>query len=175
MKGFGMFFLIFFLIVTREVKAAENMSFKGTVRDDMPCVIPPGEEHVDLDFGSVIDRYLYTNQRTSGKKIEIHLQECDLSLAKTVSLTFSGQASQALPGLLALSPASQVTGVAIGMETVTGEKIHLNKTTSKYELLAGGNVLRLQAYIQAEPLALANKTIGYGVFSAVMTFSLEYE
>ncbi|HGM5336613.1 TPA: fimbrial protein [Serratia marcescens] len=175
MKVLGTFFFIYFSIVIMGVKAAENMSFKGTLRDDIPCVIPPGEENVDLDFGSVVDRYLYANQRTPGKMFEIHLEECDLSLAKTVSLTFSGQVSQELPGFLALSPASQVTGVAIGVETPAGEKIMLNKSTSKYDLLAGGNILRLQAYVQGEPQALAGKNIGYGVFSAVMTFSLEYE
>ncbi|MGO3397582.1 MAG: fimbrial protein, partial [Serratia proteamaculans] len=38
--------------------AAENMRLHGALVAE-PCVIPPGDETVVLDFDTVIDKYLY--------------------------------------------------------------------------------------------------------------------
>ncbi|MGO2465654.1 MAG: fimbrial protein, partial [Serratia proteamaculans] len=35
--------------------------------------------------------------------------------------------------------------------------------------------INLQAYVKGEPEAIQNKSIGRGTFSAVTTFTLEYE
>ncbi|MBD8216994.1 type 1 fimbrial protein, partial [Erwinia persicina] len=43
--------------------AAENMRLHGALVAE-PCVIPPGDETVVLDFDTVIDKYLYLNTRT---------------------------------------------------------------------------------------------------------------
>ncbi|MFJ4235940.1 fimbrial protein [Serratia nevei] len=152
--------------------AVDNMKFIGALVAE-PCVIPPGQETVALDFGSVVDKYLYLNQRTPGTSFDITLADCDLSLGKTVRITLSGTESLALPGLLA--PASQAGGIAIGLETPAGKAVPLNRPGDKFSLASGANGIRLQAYVRGEPEAIANKTIGRGAFSAVATFSLEYE
>ncbi|WP_273974132.1 MULTISPECIES: fimbrial protein [Serratia] len=154
--------------------AADNMRFHGALVAE-PCVIPPGEETVVLDFDTVIDKYLYLNTRTLGKRFDIHLADCDLSLGKTVRVTFSGTESAALPGLLALSGASQASGIAIGMETTDGALLPLNQAGKAQALNNGSTILTAQAYVQGEPEALKNQTIARGPFSAVATFSLEYE
>jgi type 1 fimbria pilin len=51
----------------------------------------------------------------------------------------------------------------------------LNVASGKYPLQDGNTVIRLQAYIQGEPDALADKTLGRGAFHAIATFNLEYE
>lgn len=51
----------------------------------------------------------------------------------------------------------------------------LNRAGDKFSLASGSIGIRLQAYVRGEPEAIANKTIGRGAFSAVATFSLEYE
>ena len=140
-----------------------------------PCVIPPGDENIALDFGTVIDKYLYLNTRTLGQAFEIHLKECDLTLGKTVSVTFTGTESSALPGLLALDGGSEATGIAIGLETVSGKPLPLNKVSDKSLLQEGSNIIALKAYVQGEPDALRNQSIERGPFSAVATFHLEYE
>ncbi|OQV64805.1 exotoxin, partial [Serratia nematodiphila DZ0503SBS1] len=48
-----------------------------------PCVIPPGEENIELDFGTVIDKYLISIAY-GGERVSIQLTECDLSLGETV-------------------------------------------------------------------------------------------
>lgn len=140
-----------------------------------PCVIPPGDEEITLDFGTIIDKYLYLNTRTLGQVFEIHLEECDLTLGKTVSVTFTGTENQALSGLLAIDGGSEATGIAIGLETPSAEPLPLNTQGDKSLLQDGGNIIALRAYVQGEPDAIADKTIGRGAFSAVATFNLEYE
>lgn len=139
-----------------------------------PCVIPPGEENIELDFGTVIDKYLYLNQRTQGKEFTLQLTECDLSLGETISVSFSGTESAALPGLLAINSGG-ASGIAIGLENTAGELLPLNKLTGKQRLQVGSNRITLKAYVRGEPEALKNSAIGRGVFSAVATFLLHYD
>lgn len=155
--------------------AADNMRFHGTLVAQ-PCVIQPGEDVISLDFGTVIDKYLYQNQRTSSQQFVLHLSGCNLSLGTSVGITFTGVENLTLPGLLALDAASQASGIAIGIKTQDGIPLAINKAEMiRYPLSAGDNFIRMQAYVQAEPAAFTNRTITKGPFSAVVTFSLAYE
>ncbi|HEJ7055314.1 MAG: fimbrial protein [Serratia marcescens] len=162
------------LLCTVPAGAVDNMRLHGALVAE-PCVIPPGDETVVLDFDTVIDKYLYLNTRTPGQTFELHLAQCDLSLGKTVRVTFSGAESAGLPGLLALNGASQASGIAIGMETPQGEPLPINQQGKAQTLVSGANTLTARAYVQGEPEALKHKSIERGPFSAVATFSLEYE
>lgn len=155
-------------------QGADNVLFRGALIAE-PCVIPPGEETLQLDFGTVIDWYLYLNQRTHGQLFELHLAECDLSLGETVQVTFSGNENPYLPGLLALDSRSQASGIAIGMETPGGKPLPLGQAGQKYRLIKGSNRIVFRAYVRGEPQAIAKQTIRLGPFSAIATFSLEYE
>lgn len=162
------------LLLCQQLHAADNMRLHGALVAE-PCVIPPGDETVVLDFDTVIDKYLYLNTRTPGKAFALHLAECDLSLGKTVKVTFSGTENSVLPGMLALDGGSQANGIAIGMETPEGQPLPVNKAGQAQALVSGTNILTIQAYVQGEPDALAKQTIARGPFSATATFSLEYE
>lgn len=161
--------------ISASVSAAEdNVKFSGTLVAE-PCVIPPGEENVALDFGTVVEKYLYANQRTHSQPFTIHLTECNPDIAGTVSTTFSGTPSAALPGLLALDASSGATGVAIGLETQDGNPLPLEQVSPVTALSAGENKLVYQAYVQGEPGAIAAHSIGRGEFTATATFNLSYE
>ncbi|HGM5966640.1 MULTISPECIES: fimbrial protein [Serratia] len=152
--------------------AADNLRFSGALVAE-PCVIPPGQETIALDFGSVVDKYLYTHQRTPGMPFEINLAECDLSLGKTVTLTLRGQESLALPGLLA--PENRNRGIAIGLETPAGDALAINHPSGQFRLSAGRTAIELRAYVQAEPAMIADKKLERGAFNAIATFNLEYQ
>ncbi|MBH3093043.1 fimbrial protein [Serratia ureilytica] len=154
--------------------AADNLLFSGALIAD-PCTLRPGDEDIVLEFGTVIDKYLYTYGRTPGKAFALVLQDCDISLGKTVKVTFNGAESKALPGLLMPEGGSQATGIALGIETMAGVPVKLNTASEGYALAKGNNSLQLQVYIRGEPEAIAHKKIGLGAFSAVATFNLEYE
>lgn len=140
-----------------------------------PCVVRPGDEDIRLDFGTIIDKYLYLNIRTPAQPFEIHLEECDVSLGNTITVTFRGTGNTELPGLLAIDGGSSATGIAIGLETAEAKPLALNSASGRFRLQGGSNIIGLKAYVQGEPEAIASKTVGRGAFSAVATFVLEYE
>ncbi|CAI1949143.1 fimbrial protein [Serratia quinivorans] len=152
---------------------AENLRFHGALVAE-PCTLAPGDESILLEFGTVLEKYLYLNQRTHGKAFSLHLTGCDVRPGSGVTLTFSGVPNAALPGLLALDAGSQGGGIAIGMETPQGKPLPFNTTSELYPLATGDNVVTLQAYVQGEPDALNQQRIRRGSFSAVATFSLAY-
>lgn len=140
-----------------------------------PCTLLPEDESIAVEFGTVIDKYLYLNTRTHSKPFQLHLMDCDTSLGKTVKMTFSGTESLALPGLLALDAGSEAKGIAIGLETEDGQALALNQQSRGQEILDGNNTITLQAYVKGEPEAITNRAIERGMFTAVATFNLEYE
>lgn len=154
--------------------AGDNVRFHGALVAE-PCVIPPGEEEIALDFGTIVDKYLYLNTRTPGQPFTLHLTDCDQSLGQTVKVSFLGTESPALPGLLAIDGSGGASGIAIGLETQQAVPLPLNKASGTYPLRSGDNLIGLKAFVQGEPAAIANQAIGLGAFSAVATFSLEYE
>lgn len=159
---------------TAVTPSSVNIAYSGNLVTD-PCTILPGNEEIQLDFGRVIDKQLYLNNRTQGQLFEIRLTECDLALGKTVKVTFTGTENSALPGLLAIDAASEATGIAIGLETLEAKPLWFNKKSDGYPLQAGNSRIALKAYVRGEPQALTDKTLGRGPFSAVATFNLEYE
>lgn len=154
--------------------AENNVRLYGALVAE-PCVIPAGEETIALDFGSIVDKYLYLNTRTPGRAFSLHLTECDLSLGKAVSITFEGTESAALPGLLAPDGGSVAKGIAIGLETLEAKSVPLNQAMDKFTLQAENNVIPLRAYIRGEPAAITSQSITRGVFTATATFGLSYE
>lgn len=155
---------------------SETVQFDGTLVEDA-CEVYPGDENIELDFGTIVDKYLYLNTRTHSQPFIIRLINCDLVLGKEVQVTFMGTESTALPGLLALNAGSQANGIAIGFETQSGEPISLNRSKDYTQQLkvSDTNNINLKAYVQGEPNALRDKSIARGTFEATTTFILEYE
>lgn len=165
---------LFAVSVPSVAAASNNLKLHGALVAE-PCTLLPGDESVQLDFGTVIDKYLYQNQRTLSKPFQLRLADCDTSLGKVVKVRFSGTESLALPGLLALDGSSQAQGVAIGFETPQGQPLLLETATQDNLLGNGNNIVLIKAYVRGESNAIANKTIQLGAFSAVATFTLLYE
>ncbi|EMJ3186642.1 TPA: type 1 fimbrial protein [Yersinia enterocolitica] len=153
------------------VLAADNMRFHGALVAE-PCTIRPGDDAISLNFGTVVDKYLYSNQRTLGKQFQIHLVDCDVSLGTTANIIFTGNDSVNLPGLLAVD--SSDMGIAIGLETLAGKPLYLNQSSDDIALDTGNNIITLKAYVRGESDAITQRTIKRGEFSAVATFNLQY-
>lgn len=171
---FRHYWLASMLLILSGSGYAEEVYFSGTLIADA-CEIAPGDETVELDFRGVRDRDLYDSTRTPSEKFEIRLSTCDLTMGNVVKVKLTGAENTALPGMLKLDSSSVASGVAIGLETESGQPLPLNQGVASYALTAGTNQLRLRAYIQGEPAALAGRTIGIGPFIATATFMLDYE
>lgn len=153
---------------------SETVQFDGTLVEDT-CEVYPGDENIELDFGTVIDQYLYNNTRTHGQPFTIRLINCDLVIGREFYVMFMGTESVALPGLLSLNAGSQASGIAVGLETMHDYPIRINETTITVTTYSSNFNLNFKAYIKGESNALLTKTIGRGAFEATTTFKLEYQ
>ena len=154
--------------------AEDNVRFSGALVSE-PCTLPDTDTDIHLDFGTVIEKFLYQYQRTKSQPFSIHLTECDPAILSTVSVTFQGTADTELTEMLALDASSSAKGVAIGLELADGTPLAVNKT-SPYTILANGsNTLVFNAFVQAKPSVLASQTLTAGDFNVVSTFVLNYQ
>ncbi|KLU16955.1 MULTISPECIES: fimbrial protein [Xenorhabdus] len=140
------------------------------------CSIKTENQNIEVDFGNILNRDLYLQHRTKGKQFKLYLDDCDPRITKRLKIKFLGEQSEELPGLLAIRSDGRIRGVAIGMEKIDGTPMPFNKT-SEFPLLADSqnNVIPFQAYIQATPRAIQEKNMGFGSFTAVATFEVNYD
>ncbi|EPF2927257.1 fimbrial protein [Vibrio navarrensis] len=136
-----------------------------------PCSLRPGDEIIPVDFGNINNKDLLRDGRTPSRSFQLHLDECDPSIADSVSVTFSGAASEEST-LLALSADSQAKGIAIGLEQ-GGQALSINKPSRAFTLAQGSNVLDFAAYVQLLPSAQTGVTPGN--FNATANFTLDYD
>ncbi|MGK3141810.1 fimbrial protein [Pantoea sp. C2G6] len=164
-------FSLFFIHLSASA-VTNNLQFSGNLVAD-PCELDPTTQNIEVDFGEIVDKYFYINQRVHSKPFVVRLLECDLSLGSTVSLTFTGTADSELNDMLAVT--GSASGVAIGMEDIEGKILPFNQPTPVFALTAGTTELTLMAYVQARPSAIQNHTIVRGEFNATANFTLNYE
>ncbi len=175
-RGLSSFYAFILILASGCVYSADNLKFEGELVRQ-PCVIAPGDESIPLDFGTIVDKYLYAHERTTSQTIVIHLTSCDQSLARMVDISLSGIESSEIPGFLSVSTGDKQPGFAIGLEKVNGGgRILINKDVDmKTELTSGSTNISFNAFVQASPESIAAKNISRGYFNAILNFSLSYE
>lgn len=140
----------------------------------LPCSIEPGMDNLYVDMGITDTKSLYRYTRTAAREIQFVLGDCDPKIYSTVSAIFSGTTNA--EGLLMFSPGSTAQGAGIGLEYLDGRPIGVGDGKAYGVPLREGNMtIRLKAYVQAESMALANKTIVPGTYDAILTYTLSYE
>lgn len=143
---------------------------------DEPCDIAPGDELISIDYGTIVDKYLYINTRTIGEKFQIKLIDCDISISDRVAISFSGLENNKLPGMLSVIPKSGQgdVGIGIGFETESGEFIPLSDE-KQYKLNEGDNSFTFNTFVQAEIDRLVARSIRLGEFESSAIFHLNYD
>ncbi|MGE1155925.1 fimbrial protein [Pseudomonas kitaguniensis] len=159
--------------LTPTAQAADNLRFKGNLVEEA-CTIRPGDEAITLELWDLTSKHLYINTRSVGKDFKLHLEDCDTTIGNTVTITFGGTENIALPGLLALDGASVASGIGVGLETLSNKPLPLNAVSDEQVLSNGSNVIELKAYVQGEPQAIRDQTIGHGAYTVTSTFTLDY-
>lgn len=153
--------------------AADNLSFKGNLVEEA-CTIRPGDDAITLELWDVTSKHLYINTRTQGKGFKLHLENCDTTISDSVTIMLGGTENTQLPGLFALDGGSGATGVGLGIETPSNKPLPVNTVSDKQVLSTGSNVIELKAYVQGEPDAIRDQTIGHGRYTVTSTFTLDY-
>lgn len=169
------FYWLGLLAFIQPVLAADNnLQISGELVAE-PCTLDTASSDITLDFGNLVSKYFYQTSRTPGEPFAIVLTECDISLGSSATVTFKGSESAELPGLLVPND-GDTHGIAFGIETdeESPRPLALNKASPIFTLTNGTSTLALRGYVQAEPAAIAAKSILAGAFIATATFEIDY-
>lgn len=140
-----------------------------------PCDLVMEDKDLVVDFGTIIDRYLYTNSRTHPEEFNMRLINCELANDAGVRVGFIGAENPNMPGFLALDSGSLATHIGIGIQDIDGKTIPINSLTSYYPIHDGSNTLKFRGFVEAELDAIRNRNISLGSFSATAIFLLDYD
>lgn len=151
-----------------------NVRIHGTLVAE-PCNLVMEDTSLIIDFGTIIDRYLYINNRTHPQEFRIHLYNCELIAGQGVRVGFIGAENPNLPGFLALDSSSSATHIGVGLQDGKGNFLPINKQTPYYPLRDGFNTLIFNGYVEAERNAIQDKNVGLGAFTATAVFVLDYD
>ncbi|WON78397.1 fimbrial protein [Serratia sp. UGAL515B_01] len=163
--------VLLFMLLPVCAKAVELKVYGDLVSE--PCEVNLKTSELLVEFYSIASRSFYLYPRSNPQRFEIALENCDIDLAKTVSVSFSGDEDPLQPGLLAVT--GKAEGIAIGLETEQGEQLEINRGKARFTLQKGSTLLNLRAYLQASKENIEKHTIKEGEFNAVATFNLTYD
>ncbi|KQB52251.1 fimbria A protein [Pseudomonas endophytica] len=148
---------------------AGTVTFEGAIIE-AACSIKPESVDQTIGLGQVAKSQLEAGGVADPEEFYIQLVGCDTSTLKTVTTTFTGAESAAVPGALGI--VGTAGGAGIMMRDGTGSQIVLGTATKPQVLQDGDNTLSFGAYLQG------SSTVGAvtpGQFTAVTNFSLAYQ
>ncbi|ATM84716.1 type 1 fimbrial protein [Yersinia massiliensis] len=146
-----------------------TVTFNGSIID-APCSIASGSDSQTVELGQVSNVRLMNGGESQSKDFNIKLENCDITTLKTVTTTFGGAESVAVPGLLGITGVAEGAGIAI--VDGGGSVITLGSPTSAQTLVAGNNTLLFSAYLKGSTTSGAIKP---GSFTSVANFTLAYQ
>lgn len=147
-----------------------TVSFEGAIIE-AACSIDPESVDQTVGLGQVAKSQLETGGSSSPEAFKIKLKGCDVASLtdKTVTSTFTGAESAAVPGALGI--VGDAHGAGIMMVDGSGASIVLGTATKPQLLQDGNNELIFGAYLKGA----ATGDITPGEFTAVTNFSLAYQ
>lgn len=148
--------------------AETNVEFKGVLVAD-PCQVAMDSEDQRVDFDVIPSKTFIKQNRSSPRRFQIHLTDCDLSLGSAVFFTFTGAEEVTQPGTFAVTGEAQ--GIAIALEDDAGTAIENGRAMSAKAITGEDVWYDFRAYVQST----GYDTVKEGDFESVVTFSLEYE
>ncbi|MGJ3355920.1 fimbrial protein [Providencia sp. Je.9.19] len=155
---------------------SNDIQYSGTLIT-LPCTVDPLYENFGVDFGDNINTKDLANgqRRYSKEDLLFHLTDCDTSLGNTISAKFSG-VSMTPNGLLNVDAGSEASGIAVGLETLSGVVLPINNAQVEpvVAITNGDMTIRLRAYLKIVD-GISIEAITPGFFSATLTYTLVYE
>ncbi|MFP3517550.1 fimbrial protein [Pseudomonas sp. SIMBA_077] len=148
---------------------AGTVKFHGDIIE-AACSIKPESVDQTVGLGQVAKSALADGGVANPEDFYIKLVGCDTSTLKTVTTTFTGAESTAVPGALGI--VGTAAGAGIMMRDGKGDLIVLGTATKPQILQDGDNTLSFGAYLQGSTVVDA---VIPGAFTAVTNFSLAYQ
>ncbi|UNU27985.1 fimbrial protein [Aeromonas hydrophila] len=167
------FFIVAPLLISKISSAEQNVVVMSGELLSKPCTVKPGDEFINLKLETVTDSELFTpggSGRTKIKLFDVHMENCNPSVAKTMKMTLSGIPSPYDSKHLALSPESTASGLGIKFVRPNGLEIDLGEYIS-YPLQEGALTATAGVFMRK----LSDKDFKVGVYKATANLILSYE
>lgn len=142
------------------------VTFTGSVID-APCSIAAGDEDQTISLGQVSSSAVANGGTSTPVPFYIHLENCSVETATTVTTTFSGMDSSVEGAVLGVT--GNATDVGIVMTDGDSNSITLGEATVGQNVVNGDNTLSYSAYI------IGGEAPTEGDFTAVTNWTLAYE
>ncbi|EPK0251109.1 fimbrial protein [Serratia marcescens] len=161
MKKLGMVCFILLGFAVRSASAAENMSFKGTLREDVPCDFNGGQP-INVDFETVGVNKIDGERYKKGFSVDI---TCPAGFDTPYKINYVGQKSDFDTSALA----TNIKGLAI--------KARYQINGGFADLAVGGymgGARSLEHFVNVVLVKKPNAILEPGAFNASASFRLEY-
>ncbi|WP_048961479.1 fimbrial protein [Enterobacter bugandensis] len=147
-----------------------NLHVSGTLVN-WACTLSPKSIDISLDFGEIRDSFFYiAPYRTKGVPFDIVLENCDLKVAKTVTMKISGTPDKEKPELLD----GKDSGLGFGVEMPDGTPLLPGVASHPFSLKKSKLTLSLDGFVEAVPRAIKSHSVKPGDFHATADFELMY-
>ena len=142
------------------------VTFTGSVID-APCSIAAGDDDQTIDLGQVSSTAVANGGTSTPVPFYIHLENCSVDTANTVTTTFTGADSSVSGANLGVT--GNATDVGIVLTDGDSNVVTLGQATSGQTIQNGDNTLVYSAYI------IGGEAPTEGDFTSVSNWTLAYE
>ncbi|WP_162182396.1 fimbrial protein [Aeromonas finlandensis] len=138
-----------------------------------PCSVSLDSLDMRVDMNVIDVKTLYANGHSKPVPFFIRLTGCKPAVFKSVRTKFSGPKDVTLPGTLAVG--GMAKGIALQLLDHDATRLQLDELSRAVPLQGQELVLAFAAQVDGYPDRIASHNIVVGEFSAVTTFTLQYD
>lgn len=159
-----------------ETPAPKVSSTKGEIQlkgeiVNSACGLAASSSPVIVDFSEIPTSALANLQKQEISK-DIELQDCDTTVAKTATVSYTPSVVNAVNKDLASFVSGNASGAGIGLMDAGSKAVKWNTATTPVQLINGVSKIPFVAYVQAES---ADAKVTPGEFQAVINFQVDYQ
>lgn len=152
------------------VPTTGEIQFKGELVNSA-CGLAASSSPVIVDFVQIPVSALKNGKKAGNVQKNIELQDCDISVAKTATITYMPNTQDvANPNLAAMLGTAK--GAGIGLIDNAGQDVKWGEASAKVNLKNGKSVIPFTAFIQAET---ASSVVEPGEFTSQINFQIDYQ
>jgi type 1 fimbria pilin len=146
-----------------------TVKFEGSIIE-APCSIAPESVDQTVYLGQISNFLLKDGGKSTPENFYIELKNCDITLQKSVTATFTG--AEAAGNADGLGITGTASGASIMITDGSGSLIKLGQHTAPQDIQHINNTLAFSAYLQGDG---ADAVIVPGEFSSIANFTLAYQ
>lgn len=160
-----------------ETPAPKVSSTKGEIQlkgeiVNSACGLAASSSPVIVDFSEIPTSALANQQKAGNIKKDIELQDCDTTVAKTATVSYTPSVVNAVNKDLASFVSGNASGAGIGLMDAGSKAVKWNTATTPVQLINGVSKIPFVAYVQAES---ADAKVTPGEFQTVINFQVDYQ